>query len=121
MAPQRIALVAISGSTIVSGAVQAIAPAVVLRLVGAQVNPTTTHFFRLIGLFMILFGGMLGAEQAADEKNLLPWCAAQKLVAVAGVTLGVRKGIFRTRALGVTAFDCWSFLIMLRECLDREH
>lgn len=121
MSPRRLALFAITGSTIVSGAVQAIAPAFVLRLVGAEANPTSKHFFRLIGLFMLLFGGMLGEEQAGNGKNLLRWCAAQKFVAVLGVTLGVRRGIFQPRALAVAAFDCYSFLVLLRESLDSDN
>jgi len=108
---------AIAASTVVSGAVQAAFPVFILRVVGAEPNPSTNHCFRIIGAFMVLFGGMLGEaiDNGAARRTLLIWCAAQKAIASAAVVLGVSRGIFGPRGLLVAGFDAASLFVLMRE------
>ena len=110
-----ILVVLISVASAVSGLIQLIWPAFVLGLVGGQATPTTLHFFRIIGMFMLLFGGlMLSTVYAAlPSRATVLWCALQKLGASAAVVVGVSMGIFQWPATTIAAFDGLSGLIFL--------
>lgn len=111
----RLALIAISVITIASGAGQIVLPGFVLDLLGAQNTPTTRHFFAIVGMFMVLFGGMLlhalGAGRDVDVPVL--WASLQKFGAAAAVGLGVGRGIFSALALLVAGFDLLSGALIL--------
>ncbi|TDW96751.1 hypothetical protein [Dinghuibacter silviterrae] len=51
--------IAIGVVTVLSGAVQTVAPAFILRLVHAETSATATQSFAIVGFFMVLFGGLL--------------------------------------------------------------
>jgi Na+-driven multidrug efflux pump len=107
------ALVIIAALTIFSGLFQVMAPGLELRLLSAEVTPTTTHFFGIVGMFMVLFGGAFlhALRSAGDQRVLVVWCSLQKLGASAAVGLGVLHHLFSPLALLVAGFDLGSGLL----------
>jgi hypothetical protein len=114
--PLRRILLLIAVLTVVSGAVQMLRPDLVLRLVSGPDNPGARHFFGIVGMFMVLFGGLafqaLGAP-GAQQALPLRWAALQKLGASAAVGLGFHHGLFGPLALLVAGFDLLSALLFL--------
>jgi hypothetical protein len=109
-------LLLIAVVTVLSGAVQMVRPEIVLRLVGGPDPPAARHFFGIVGMFMVLFGGLaLQALRAPQEQQALPlrWAALQKLGAAMAVGLGVSRGIFGGQAVGVAGFDLATGLLFL--------
>jgi uncharacterized protein YjeT (DUF2065 family) len=105
----------IAAITVVSGLVQMVAPRFVLRMVGAQITPTSAHFFGIVGMFMLLFGGALLHEvfSTPAQPVIALWAALQKFGAVAAVILGVLRGLFSPLALLVSSFDLVSAVIII--------
>ena len=105
---------AIAAITVVSGLVQMLAPHFVLRMIGGEITPASAHFFGIVGMFMLLFGGALLHEVLSTPAQPIValWAAFQKVGAVGGVVLGVFKGIFSPLALLVSGFDLVSALII---------
>ncbi|MCP9488686.1 MAG: hypothetical protein MSC31_02265 [Solirubrobacteraceae bacterium MAG38_C4-C5] len=103
----RRALIAISALTVVSGAVQALAPARLLRALRAQDDAAARHLFATVGMFMVVVGGgLLNALLRPGRQPIIVfWAALQKLGAAVAVGLGVRRRIFSPLALGVAFFD----------------
>jgi hypothetical protein len=110
-----ILVVLISAATVVSGAIQMLWPSFVLGLVGGEITATTLHFFRIIGMFMLLFGAVMltTVYDAVPSRTTVLWCALQKLGASAAVIWGVTAGIFQLQAAAVAGFDGISGLIFL--------
>ena len=108
-------LVLISAATVLSGLVQLISPGFVLHVVGGATDPAGEHFFRLVGMFMVLFGGMLlqALLGAADQPVAVLWSALQKLGAAGAVGLGVSRGFFSSTALLVAGFDLLTGILIL--------
>ncbi len=112
----RVSLFTIAALTVASGTVQLLQPGVVLGLVGGPDSPGARHFFGIIGLFMVLFGGLAGqALRAPEHQQSLPlrWAGLQKLGASAAVGLGFQHGLFGPLALLVAGFDLLSALLFL--------
>ncbi|MDC0709961.1 patatin-like phospholipase family protein [Stigmatella sp. ncwal1] len=109
------ALKAIGAITLISGAVQIIAPSFELRLLGTQPSPASVHFFGTIGMFMVLFGGLLlhVLRQPQENRDAFVWVALQKLGAAYAVAWGVTRDIFSPITLGVAGFDLLSALLIL--------
>ena len=109
------ALVAISVITVVSGFGQVVAPGMVLHLVGADATATSRHFFGIVGMFMMLFGGALwqALRSTEPQRVVVLWAGLQKLGASFAVGLGVLRGIFSMLALGVAGFDLLSGILVL--------
>ena len=105
---------AIAAITVVSGLVQMLAPRFVLRTIGGEITPASAHFFGIVGMFMLLFGGMLLHEvfSTPAQPIVALWAALQKFGAVAAVILGVFRGIFSPLALLVSGFDLVSAFII---------
>lgn len=103
----RLFLLLISVSTLLSGAMQVIAPAFVLNFVGAAIDPNTKQLFATIGMFMFLFGGMMvhALYNEDDNRVVVIWSAFQKLGASVAVAIGIMKGVFHPVAGMVAAFD----------------
>ncbi len=101
--------------TVVSGGVQMLAPQFVLKLVAAQITPTSSHFFAIVGMFMFLFGGALwqGLCKAGPQGTIFIWAGLQKIGAAAAVGLGVHHAIFSKVSLLVAGFDLLSGLLIL--------
>ena len=81
-----------------------------LPLLSAESTPTSRHFFGIVGMFMVLFGGMLWQALVRQPTPPVPvfWAGLQKLGASAAVGLGVYNGIFSALALAVAGFDLLS-------------
>jgi predicted acylesterase/phospholipase RssA len=110
-----LALAAIAIATVVSGAVQLIVPGFVLGFLDAEASPSSRHFFGIVGMFMVLFGGLMLHALARPRENpaAFLWAGLQKLGACAAVGLGVARGLFSPLALGVAGFDLLSGLLVL--------
>lgn len=108
-------ILAIGAITVVSGLVQAVAPQIVLGVFEAEATPTSRHFFAIVGMFMVLFGGMLcHALLSASEQHIaVLWAALQKFGAAGAVGIGSAMGIFCWMALGIAVFDLFSGLLIL--------
>lgn len=108
-------LAAISVATVISGAVQLVAPGFELGFLGAESTATSRHFFGIVGMFMVLFGGLLLHALVRPKENpaAFVWAGLQKLGACAAVSLGVARGLFSPLALGVAGFDFLSGLLIL--------
>ncbi len=100
-------LIAISGMTVVSGALQALGPARLLRLLSADRDATHRHLFATIGMFMVVAGGGLlhALLRPVRDPVVVLWAAVQKIGAFVAVAVGVRRRIFSPLALGVAFFD----------------
>lgn len=103
----RRALLAISAATVASGALQALMPGVVLRVLSARRDPSHRHLFATIGMFMVVVGGGLlhALLRPVRDPVIVLWAALQKVGAAVAVALGVRRGAFSRLALGVALFD----------------
>jgi uncharacterized protein YjeT (DUF2065 family) len=112
--PLEWVVAAIAAITVVSGLTQMLAPRFVLNMVGGEITSASAHFFGIVGMFMLLFGGALLHEvfSASVQPIVALWAGLQKIGAVAGVTLGVSRGIFSPLALLVAGFDFISALII---------
>ena len=93
--------------TVATGATQIVAPQVVLGVVGGDPSPAPRFFFQIVGMFMVLFGGLMWhtVRAARDMRVPMLWCALQKLGAATVVSFGVAGGHFARIALSVAAFD----------------
>lgn len=108
-------LIFIAVITMASGLGQIIAAPVILNFIGAERDRTSSHFFAIIGMFMLLFGGLLFQSLKSREINPVPvfWCGMQKFGAAVAVGLGVYNTVFSRLALGVAVFDLLSGILIL--------
>ncbi|MGH9237100.1 MAG: patatin [Vicinamibacterales bacterium] len=107
---------AIAAITVVSGLVQMIVPRLILETLSSDTTPASLHFFTIVGMFMVLFGGLLlhaGTRPEREQRVPLVWAALQKFGASAAVGLGVAKAVFASIALAVAAFDLMSGLVII--------
>ena len=100
--------------TIFSGAAQVIAPSFVLKFVGGEIDPTTQHFFAIIGMFMVLFGGLMVHALYSVQTNsaAVLWCALQKFGASVAVFIGIAHHLFSPIAASVATFDLLSGILI---------
>ena len=108
-------LLLISVLTVVSGLVQLIVPGFVLGFIGGETSPGGNHSFGIVGMFMVLFGGLLLQALFAKEPQPIAvfWCGLQKFGAAVAVTLGVMRDLFSWLAMGVAGFDLLSGVLIL--------
>ena len=108
-------VLAIAAITVVSGLVQAIQPGLALGFVGAESTPVSRHFFGIVGMFMVFFGGALfqGVGSNPPQTAAVFWTGLQKLGASAAVALGVSRSIFSGVALLVAGFDLTSGILII--------
>jgi hypothetical protein len=110
-------LTGISVITVLTGATQVIAPAAVLRPIGADTSRTSRHLFATVGMFMVVVGGLVTQTLGTGhpDRTTLAWGAAQKAGAAVAVTVGVHRRVFSPLALLVAAFDaCTAILLLVR-------
>ena len=108
-------LMAISCATVASGLIQVMAPSFILTHIHAQTTPTSNYFFRIIGMFMVLFGAMLIHALPSLRPQPVPifWAAAQKFGAFFAVSIAVLHHVFSPLALAIAVFDLiCGFLIL---------
>jgi len=105
--PLRAVLVALAVITALTGVVEILAPAALLRLLGAQPTPLAAQLFATVGLFMIVVGGLLTQSllRRTPHRDVVYWGGLQKAGAVVAVAVGVFNGIFGPVALLVAVFD----------------
>ena len=108
-------VILISLITILTGFVQMVMPSFVLNFIGAEVSPISSHLFAIVGMFMVLFGGLMThtVYSAHTSREAVLWCAFQKLGAFVAVGLGVINGLFALIAIGVAIFDLFSGLLFM--------
>ena len=110
---ERRATSAIAWITILTGALQIVAPTALLPFLGVDPEANSTHLFSTIGMFMTLFGGAVLHAQLRREALpiVLLWAAFQKIGASLLVVWGVSRGVFFPLTLLVAAFDFASGLL----------
>ena len=108
--PLRLVLVAIAAITVASGLTQIVVPGFVLDRLSVENTEATRQLFATVGMFMVLFGGMLihALLDRAEHPIVVFWAALQKLGASAAVGIGVARGVFSGVALLVAGFDLLS-------------
>jgi hypothetical protein len=106
-----VALIAIA--TVLSGVVQMIWPAFVLHLVGGETGAASKHFFGIVGMFMVLFGGLALHGVGVASTPALLWSGLQKFGAAGAVALGVLHSVFSPLALTVASFDLVSGVLII--------
>jgi hypothetical protein len=117
--PAVSALRMVAGASALSGAVQTVRPELVLGLVSTEQDRLARQLFATIGMFMAASGCLLAQSLApAPDRTVLRWVGVQKLGAAVAVTIGVRRALFRRRALGVALFDLASAALCLAYARD---
>jgi hypothetical protein len=108
-------VIIISILTVLSGAVQLVFPAFVLKNVGIEATPVTEQLFATIGMFMICFGGLVihGVYSASKSSVIILWAAFQKFGASIAVGIGILHGIFNMTSGGVALFDLCSGVLFI--------
>lgn len=103
----KIILLLIALITIFSGLGQIVMPATILHFIGGDISAANQHSFGIIGMFMVLFGGMVlhTFYEPNTSKTVLIWAALQKLGAGIAVILAIQKGLFNSLAYAVAIFD----------------
>jgi len=111
----RIINLAIAVITVISGLLQIIAPSFVLGMVGVVITPTTRQLFATIGMFMLMFGGlMVQALYSVQQNNAaILWGALQKIGASLAVFIGIFHHLFAPVAALVASFDFFSFILLI--------
>jgi hypothetical protein len=108
-------LVFISFATALSGLVQMVWPEFILAIIQGDQAPANLHSFAIVGMFMLLFGGMLLHALLSIKHHPLPvfWSGLQKLGAFVAVALGISNGLFAPIAWAVSLFDLASGLLII--------
>jgi hypothetical protein len=101
---------AIGALTVATGTVQMACPGFVLRFVADPDDARARHFFAIVGMFMVLFGGLLLHDLVEERRSrssgvILLWCALQKFGASGAVALGVAQAIFSNLGWLVAGLD----------------
>ena len=111
----RILVLAIAVLTFVSGFLQMVAPNMVLSFVGGEISAANSHTFGIVGMFMLLFGGMVvhTIYEANTSKTIIFWAGLQKIGAAIAVSLAIYKGLFNGLAGLVAGFDLFSGILFL--------
>jgi hypothetical protein len=107
-------LVVISALTIASGLFQVLATDFELKVLSAESTAASRHFFAIVGMFMVLFGGMLlqALLGESDQPVAVLWAGLQKFGASSAVGIGVLHQIFSCLALLVAGFDLFSGILI---------
>lgn len=108
-------LLFIAVATIATGFSQVIAPGFVLGIMHGEATPTSSHFFAIIGMFMMLFGGLMWQALRTRPEQPIPlfWAALQKLGAFAAVAIAVQRGLLSPLAWAVALFDLFTGVLAL--------
>ena len=72
----RQVLAAIAWITVVAGGAQLLLAGTELRLLSADDAPAPAHYFRIVGMFMVLFGGAKAKQKkqmSKEKKKRVRW------------------------------------------------
>ncbi|WP_158799754.1 patatin [Pedobacter sp. L105] len=108
-------IILISIVTLITGVTQILAPAFLLRLLGAEVSLATIQIFGIIGMFIAIFGGMLihaNLTSSFDSRAIL-WSSFQKFGASIAIFASICTGLFAPIAALAGAFELISGLFFL--------
>lgn len=105
-------LIIISVVTLLTGILQILAPAFVLRLLGGEVSLTTIQVFATIGMFIAVFGGMLlhANLTSSFEPRAILWSSFQKFGASLAILIGICNHLFAPIAAFAAVFELLSGL-----------
>ncbi len=111
----RTVLLFIAVATMATGLTMIVAPSFVLGIMRAEATRTTAHLFGTLGMFMLLFGGVMWqALRARPEQPLmLFWAALQKLGAFVALAIMVQRGILAPLGWAVAVFDLFTGVLAL--------
>jgi hypothetical protein len=100
-------LLLIAAMTALTGAIQAAVPGFLLRFLSAETTMTSQHFFAIVGMFMVLFGGATLHALLSRKHHpvVILWSSLQKFGASVAVGLGVLNGVFSSLAWVVAGVD----------------
>jgi hypothetical protein len=100
-------LLLIAAMTALTGGIQAAVPGFLLRFLSAETTRTSQHFFAIVGMFMVLFGGATLHALLSRKHHpvVILWSSLQKFGASVAVGLGVLNGVFSSLAWIVAAVD----------------
>ena len=109
------ALRLVAAVTAASGALQMVAPGLVLERVARRPDRLSRQLFATVGLFMVAAGGTLHRALRPPDPDpaLLAWTAAQKFGSAGALALGVARRTFTPSAIPVAVFDFGSGLLCL--------
>jgi hypothetical protein len=112
--PRRGAAVAVGVLTVVSGLFLLAFPKTALGLIGAGKADPAPYLFGIIGMFMLLFGGLLidTARRLEPSPVALFWCMLQKIGATIAMVVGYVTDVYGWFALFVAIVDGASALII---------
>ena len=108
-------IILISVVTLLTGIIQIIAPALILRLLGAEVSLTTIQIFATIGMFIAIFGGMLlhAIFTSSFHSRTILWSSFQKFGASAAIFIGICNGLFAPIATLAAVFELLSGILFI--------
>jgi hypothetical protein len=113
--PFALVLEVVAWLTVLSGAVQVVAPGFVLGLLGASDDTTARQLFATVGMFMVVVGGLLVTtlRRPRPDPDVVLWSAVQKVGASVAVGIGVANSVFDPIALGVATFDLLTAVLLV--------
>jgi hypothetical protein len=100
--------------TAVSGLLVLAFPITMLHLLDAGTTDPAPYIFGVVGLFMLLFGGLLvdAARRPEPPPVALFWCFLQKVGASVAMLAGFITDVYGWLALLVAVFDGVSALVV---------
>lgn len=112
----QLLVILISLVTLFLGVFQLLNPTAALGMMGkGEILPVTSHYFAMMGFFMILFNGMVlhTVYEIQTSKTIILWAALQKIGVAVLVFIGIVGGNFHFTAIGVALFDLFSGVLFL--------
>ena len=111
----RIINLATAVVTILLASLLIIAPAFVLKALGAETTPITCQLFATIGMLMLMFGGLLlHALYSVQQNNAaILWAALQKFGSSVAVFIGIYHRLYLPVAAFVASLDFISFIPLI--------
>ena len=112
--PPRGLSVAVGAVTAFFGLLLLAFPITMLHLLDAGTTDPAPYIFGIVGLFMLLFGGLLvdAARRPEPPPVALFWCFLQKVGATVAMLAGFITDVYGWLALLVAVFDGASALIV---------
>lgn len=112
----QLLVVSISIITLILGGFQLLNPNAALGMMGkGEILPVTSHYFAMLGFFMVLFNGMVlhTVYETQTSKTIILWGALQKIGVAVLVFIGILGGHFHFTAIGVVLFDLIAGVLFL--------
>ncbi|WP_223632237.1 patatin-like phospholipase family protein [Corallococcus sp. EGB] len=113
--PWRWSLAVVGWVTVLLGVAQLFIPGPELRLLHANASAAPVHFFRFMGMFLVLFGCMLlhGLHEPRENQAAFLWSGLQKVGSCVLVLIAVARGLMSPLGLSLAAFDAVAAVLAL--------